>query len=102
MNTNVKVIGSTRIGIKPESTALNSCSKTNAGGVACYDKKSILFSSVTKLPFDSSACESLFLQIKGRSRKTYFIGVVYRHPKASIQEFQKNVSQTLNFLEHYK
>ena len=78
---------------------INSYSKTNAGGVACNVKKSILFSNVTELPFHSSDCESLFLQIKGRSGNNLLIGVVYRHPKASIQEFQNNLSQTLNFLE---
>ena len=81
---------------------INSYSKTNAGGVACYVKKSILFSKVTELPFDSSDCESLFLQIKGRSGKNLLIGVVYRHPKAGIQEFQNNLSPTLTFLVHYK
>ena len=29
-------------------------------------------------------------------------GVVYKHPKESNQEFQNNLSQTLNFLKHYK
>ena len=48
---------------------MNSNSKTNAGGVACDVKKLKLFSNVTKLPFDSRDCESLFLQIKGRSGK---------------------------------
>ena len=83
---------------------INSYSKTNAGGVACYCylKKSILFSNVSELPFDSSDCESLFLQINGRSGKNLHTGVVYRHPKASIQEFPNNLFQTLNFLEHYK
>ena len=48
---------------------INSYSKANAGGVACYVKKSILFSNVTEFPFDSSHCESLFQQIKCRSGK---------------------------------
>ena len=63
---------------------INSYTKTNAGGVACYVKKSPLFSNVTELPFDSSDCESLFLQIKGRSGKNLLIGVVYKHPKGKL------------------
>ena len=55
---------------------INLYCKTNAGGVACYFKKSSLFSNVTELPFDSTDCESLFLHIKGRSGKNLLIGKV--------------------------
>ena len=72
----------------------NSMSK--AGGVGIYNKNSIIHTLRTDLNFTSANYESVWLELSiGAHNEKILVGLIYRHPGSSINDFTKLFSDFL-------
>ena len=72
----------------------NSMSK--AGGVGIYIKNSIIHTLRTDLNFTSANYESVWLELSiGAHNEKILVGLIYRHPGSSINDFTKQFSDFL-------
>ena len=72
----------------------NSMSK--AGGVGIYIKNSIIHTLRTDLNFNSANYESVWLELSiGAHNEKILVGLIYRHPGSSINDFTKQFSDFL-------
>ena len=80
---------------------VNCNSYSNAGGVALYISKSLLYNKIDQFTRATTYLQSLFADIKLKD-KDLVIGALYRHPNCTFTGFQNDFTQILNTLSHLK
>ena len=78
----------------PGYNFINENSQTQAGGVGAYIKNNLKYLQRRVLQFKIHGCENIWLEILGKRQKI-IIGIVYRHPQYSIDEFSQSLSETI-------
>ena len=77
--------------------------KSLAGGVGCYIKNIMQCTEYTQsLDLNSTDSENLWLKISLKNGKEIVLGVLYRHPKADIHDFQKKLNESICKLNNLK
>ena len=71
-------------------------STINAGGVAIYVLSNLKYSRRYDLEFQSAGRETVFIELNLAANKKIIVGVIYRHPTNTFNEFQDLLLQTLN------
>ena len=74
-------------------------STTNAGGVAMYILNNLKYSRRHDLEFQSVDSETVFIELNLAANKKIIVGVIYRHPTNTFNEFQDLLLQTLNKMD---
>ena len=74
-------------------------STTNAGGVAIYILNNLKYSRRHDLEFQSADSETVFIELNLAANKKIIVGVIYRHPTNTFNEFQDLLLQTLNKMD---
>ena len=77
--------------------------KSLAGGVGCYVKSNLQCTEFNQdLDNDLTNCENLWLKIAMKNNKEIILGVLYRHPRADINDFQEKLGENICKLNNLK
>ena len=78
-------------------------SKSLAGGVGCYIKNTMQCTEYTQsLDLNSTDSENLWLKISLKNGKEIVLGVLYRHTRVDIHDFQEKLNESICKLNNLK
>ena len=73
-----------------------------AGGVGLYVKECLIVTPCKDIDLNTNNCENLWVDIQLKNEKTLTLGIVYRHPKSNLVEFQEKLHQSVYHLHKLK
>ena len=73
-----------------------------AGGVGLCVKECLIVTPCKDTDLETNDCENLWVDIQLKSEKTLILGIVYRHPKSNLVEFQEKTDRSVYHLHKLK
>ena len=70
-------------------------SKTNAGGVAMYVSETLKYEVIQNYSINDPNCKDLWVKLRFKNSETFLVCVIYRHPKANINDFFDKLNNSL-------
>ena len=79
-------------------TFLHDTSPSNSGGVSCFIHNSISMQVTNDYCLQLEGCEDMWLNTKGNNDKPIIVGIIYRHPKSNLDQFEETFYEIIDKL----